>query len=119
MKHLPIGQYSKIYGKTISNRVMENFLEAGYSDVGASEIVSLTGISKPKVYQTIEEFMKKGYIIKSRVVGRTQLYKLNKENMIVRIFLRNFNECLQIVANEYSKKKDSTNVNIAVSAKTL
>ena len=59
MKHLPAGQYCIIYGKTLSNRVMENFLEASHMDISAMSIVDLTGISKPKVYQIIEEFMKK------------------------------------------------------------
>ena len=120
MKHLPAGQYCIIYGKTLSNRVMENFLEASHMDISAMSIVDLTGISKPKVYQIIEEFMKKGYVVKSRMVGRTQMYKLNKENVIVKIFMRNFSECLKMTTEQYTtKSKDSNNIKTIASTKTF
>lgn len=35
-------------------------------------------------------------------IGKTQLYKLNKDNIRVKIFLRNFEECLRLVIEENS-----------------
>ena len=44
------------------------------------------------------------------IVGKTQLYILNKSNLRVKLFLRNFKECLKIVAEEYKNK----NINLTV-----
>ena len=42
----------------------------------------------------IKEFEEKEYLKKSRIIGKTQLYLLNKGNKRVKLFLRNFKECL-------------------------
>ena len=118
--NLPYGQYCEIYGKTLRNRVLEFFLEAYFADIAVSEITDLSNISKPKAYQIIDEFIKKGFVIKSRVIGKTQMYKLNTENPIVKIYIRNFKECLNMVFEQYSKKKTSnSSARVAVSAKGI
>ena len=61
-------------------------------------------ISKPKAYEIIGEFEKKGYLKKSRIVGKTQLYILNKENSRVKLFLNDFKECLRLVVEENSEE---------------
>jgi len=102
---MPIGIYCEIYGKTLQNKVLEFFLEAYDSDIAASEIITLSNISKPKVYQIIEELKKKDYVIKSRIIGKTQLYKLNNDNPIVKIFIRNFKECLGLRIKTHSASR--------------
>ena len=104
---LPIGHYCKIYGNNTTNRVIEYFLECEYTMVAIGDMAKDIGISRPKAYQIVDEFLKKGYVVKDRVIGKTQLYRINKENSIVKIFIRNFNECLNMVANEYSKSHSS------------
>lgn len=99
---------------------MEYFLEATDTDIAVSTIIEWSGISKPKVYQIVEDFIKKNYVIKSRIIGRTQLYKLNKNNPVVKIFIRNFNECLNMVIEENSKKnKNTINTKILVTTKNI
>ena len=97
--------YCDIYGYTIENRVLSTFLCSAELGVAACDISRLEKISKPKVYEVINAFMKKGYVIKGRVVGKTQLYNLNTTHPHVKIFLRNFRECLRMVAEEYSEKE--------------
>ena len=103
---IPVGKYCEIYGNTLSNQVMEFFLEAYDSDVAVSEITGLSHISKPKVYDIIDEFMRKKLVMKSRVIGKTQMYKLNTGNPVVKIYIRNFKECLDMVAAQHSKSKN-------------
>jgi sugar-specific transcriptional regulator TrmB len=119
---IPVGKYCEIYGNTKENIVMEYLLEAYDSDMAASEIYMLEKISKPKVYQIIDKFIKKGIVIKSRVIGKTQMYKLNTENPIVKIYMRNFKECLNMVSEQYSKKKrpaTNSSARVAVNAKSF
>jgi sugar-specific transcriptional regulator TrmB len=101
------GVFCEIYGSSIYNRILEYFLENYELDIAASDIVKDLGISKPKVYQIIESFLQKKFIIKSRIIGKTQLYKLDKQNKIVKLFLENFKRCLDIVCEEYSAKKEA------------
>ncbi len=105
MKKDKVGAFCETYGATIENRVLEYLLENQDLDVAVGDLAKELNISRPKVYDVIEDFEKKGYVVKSRIVGKTQLHKLNKDNLRVKIFLRNFDECLQLVIDEHSGKK--------------
>jgi len=95
------GVFCETYGNTIKNRVLEYLLENQDLDFAVGDMAKELGISKPKAYEVIKEFEKKKYVHKSRIVGKTQLYILTKENKRVRLFLRDFKECLKLVAEEY------------------
>ena len=98
-----IGVFCETYGNTTINRVWEFLMENQETDFAIGDMSEEVGISRPKAYQIIEEFESKDYVKKSRIVGRTKLYRLNRENRIVKIFLRNFMECLRMVAEEYQE----------------
>ena len=97
-----IGAFCETYGNTIPNRILEYLMENGDLDFAVGDMAKEIQISKPKAYEIIGEFEKKGYVKKSRIVGKTQLYILNKENSRVKLFLDNFKECLRIIAQEQS-----------------
>ncbi len=102
MTRYKYGQFCEVYGKTLTNLLWEHVLcFDNYIDVGfvAKEI----GISRPKAYKLIYEFLEKKYLVKQRMVGKTQLYRLNKEHPIVKIHLRNFRECGRMVVEKYKK----------------
>ena len=116
----PPGKYCEIYGFTVRNRVVEYFLENLGTEIAVGNMAKEIGISRPKAYQIIDELMRRNYVLKDRIIGKTQLYQLNKDNLIVKIFMRNFNECLNIIVEEHSKKKTSnSSARIAVSAKGI
>ncbi len=119
MKKGDIGAFCETYGATIENLVLEYLLENQDLDVAVGDMAKELDISRPKAYEVTEDFENKGYVVKSRVVGKTQLYKLNKANIRVKIFLRNFEECLRLVIDEHSGKKPmvSAPMGIGVSAK--
>lgn len=105
------GAFCKTYGCTISNRVLEYMLENQDMDFAVSDMAKEIEISKPKAYEIIDNYEKKGYIQKSRLVGKTQLFILNKNNRRVKLFLSDFKECLKIVADEYSEVSFDSEVN--------
>ncbi|MGV8150501.1 MAG: helix-turn-helix transcriptional regulator [Candidatus Woesearchaeota archaeon] len=121
MKFHEYDAFCDTYGRTLNNLVWGHFLTNANGGTAVGDMAKEIGISRPKAYQIVEEFLKKGYIKKSRVFGKTQIYALNEENPVVKIFQRNFKECLNIVAGQYSKKKttSSTSTRIAVSAKGI
>ncbi len=112
------GAFCETYGATIENGVLEYLLENQDLDIAIGDMAKELNISKPKAYEIIKEFEKKDYIIKTRIVGKTQLYKLNKKNIRVKIFLRNFDECLQLVIEEHSNKSStiSAPMNIGIAS---
>lgn len=100
------GAFCKTYGQTIDNLILEYLLENKGLDFAVGDMAKELEISKPKAYEVIKDFENKGYIKKSRIIGKTQLYILNKDNRRVQLFLRDFNECLKIIVEEYSKKEE-------------
>ena len=97
------GIFCEVYGCTLKNLAWEHFLTC--SETTAGDMAKDIGISRPKAYQIISEFEKRNYIKKGKIFGKTHLYSLNKDNSIVKIYKRNFNECLKMVVDEYKTKK--------------
>ena len=108
------GAFCETYGATIENQVLEYLLENQDLDVAVGDMAKELDISRPKAYDVTENFENKEYLVKSRVVGKTQLYKLNKANIRVKIFLRNFDECLQLVIDEHSGKRPTVNAPMSI-----
>ena len=100
-----IGAFCEMYGITMDNYILEYLLENQYIDFAIGDMAKELKISKPKAYEIIKKFEKKGYVKKSRIIGKTQLYILNKENIKVKLFMRNFKECLNLVIEEYAEQK--------------
>lgn len=114
MRKGELGAFCETYGATIENQVLEYLLENQDLDVAVGDMAKELDISRPKAYDVTEDFEKKGYLVKSRIVGKTQLYKLNKANIRVKIFLRNFDECLQLVIDEHSGKRPMINAPMSI-----
>jgi predicted transcriptional regulator len=99
------GCFCEVYGTTLDNRILELILVNGECDWAIGDIARDLKISRPKAYEVIADFEKKGIVKKTRIIGRTQLYTINKDNPISKIYLRNFNECLNMVVEEYTTPK--------------
>ena len=96
------GAFCEVYGNTIGNMVMEYLLENRGLDFAVGDMAKELGISRPKAYDVMKSFEKQGYACKSRVIGKTQPYLLDKGNERVKLFIKSFNECLRIIAEENS-----------------
>ena len=99
-----IGAFCEVYGNTIRNRILEYLLENQDLDFAVGDMAKELGISKPKAYDIIKEFVRIGYVKKSRIIGKTQLIMLNREDKRVKLFLKDFRECLRLVAEESGNK---------------
>ena len=108
------GIFCEVYGNTISNRVLEFFLENQELGIAVGDMSKELGISRPKAYSEIEKLLSKNYISPSRVVGRTQLYVLNKSNLRVKLFVKDFKECLKILIKEDYSFDESSSESIVV-----
>ena len=102
------GVFCEVFGISIRNRILEEILTSESLDWAVGDIAKDLEISRPKAYQIIEEFKKKGYIKKSRMIGKTQLYLINKENKHIKVLLKAFKECLNMVMDECIKKEKKT-----------
>lgn len=94
------GIFWETYGKTIQNLILEYLLENQDLDIAIGDMSKELKISKPKAYEIMKSFEKKSIIKKSRVVSKTQLYKLNKQNGLVQLYLASFNQCLKLVIEQ-------------------
>lgn len=95
-----IGAFCEVYGMTIENQILEYLLENQDLDIAVGDMAEELHISRPKAYQVIKEFEEKEYVKKSRIIGNTQLYRLNKTNKRTQLFLSDFKKCLHLVAEE-------------------
>lgn len=100
-----MGAFCSIYGNTIENQVLEFILENNAIDFAVGDMAKQLEISRPKAYQAVDYFIKKGFLVKSRIIGKTQLYLINKENKVVQMLLKSFKDCLKIVAEEHGTIK--------------
>lgn len=95
--------FCELYGDSIRNRILERLLENQGLDFAAGDLAKEVGISRPKAYEWINEFEAKGLVKKSRTVGNTQLYLLNKENNLAKLLIQSFKACLRQTAETHSE----------------
>jgi predicted DNA-binding transcriptional regulator len=113
--------FCDVYGRTLNNLVWGHFL-TWRTGVAVGDMAKEIGISRPKAYQIVDEFLKKGYIKRDRIFGKTQIYLLNEEHPVAKIYIRNFKECINMVVEQYSTKKktiSNSSIRVAVNAKGL
>lgn len=106
------GAFCDVYGDTIENQILEYLLENQDLDIAIGDMAHELVISRPKAYQVIALFEEKVYVSKSRVIGNTQLYKLNKTSKHVQLFLHDFKECLRLVICKH-QQPDSNFIHVA------
>ena len=61
-------------------KIVETFAEHFVHELSAPDISRMTGIVKTTVYRHVRALEKEGIVKKTRRVGNTQLYRLDKEN---------------------------------------
>ncbi|MBT7903600.1 hypothetical protein HN587_07085 [Candidatus Woesearchaeota archaeon] len=102
------GAFCELYGKTLRNKVLEQILERGRLDFAVSDLLEEINISKPKLYEIIRELEETNILVKSRIVGPTQLFLLNTNSQKVRLLNKNFKECLKLIIETVTTIKVST-----------
>ena len=100
------GAFCEVFGIAPKNRILEFFLEMRELDFSIGDIAKETGLNRATAYNTMEELLKKGYIVPTRKVSGGQLYKLNGEREEVKVLIKSFNLILKEVANEYAVERN-------------
>lgn len=92
-------------GVTFRNEVLEYFLMCRELDIAIADIIEEYNLNKATTYTVINELLAKGIITTTRKIGNTQLYKINRENIISQQLIKLFDSCLAKVAEKYRKKE--------------
>lgn len=84
--------FVKTFGRTPKIILLDFLLDNDIFDYSKSEIAQHTGISRVTLDRYWDPLIKDKILIKSREIGRATLFKLNKQNIIVKklIELDNF-----------------------------
>ena len=97
-----IGEFARVFGATPRNRILEFFLALRTLDYAIGDVARECSLNRATTYNTMAELAHEGIVVPSRVVGRTQLYKLNMAKDTVKKLLEVFDLLLAKVADEYS-----------------
>ena len=100
----PKSKFVRILGESPLIKVLDFFLENIVYDYSKSEIARETGVSRVTLQEIIERLEKMGVIKKTRISGKAQMYKLNRDNEIARN-LRDFDLTIRGLKKQESGKK--------------
>ena len=98
------GEFCVLFGVSIRNQVLETFLESASIDLAGVDIAEFLDISKPSVYAAIKELEEQDFIKKTRVIGRTQLYTLNRDNPRIVLMLKIMDDMIDYILDEQTQK---------------
>lgn len=76
------------FGDTPQLRVIDFMLENHFFDFPLTEIARESNVSYNSLKSFVNDFIKTGFLIKTRRVGKSDYYKLNLENEFVKNLLK-------------------------------
>lgn len=71
-----------ILGDNPTNKVLDFFIINQYWDYSSSQISGETGVNFKTLQELIPKLIKKGFLIKTRRVGKADLYAFNRDNTV-------------------------------------
>lgn len=75
--------FLKQFGDTPQLRVIDFFMDNSIFDFPLTEIARESNVSYNSLKSFINDFLKNGFITKTRKVGKSDYYKINKENPFI------------------------------------
>jgi AraC-like DNA-binding protein len=82
-------EYQSILLKTLGNwpklRIIDFFLDNPFFDFTKKEVIEALGMSKQTFYKYFADIEKYEIVVVSRRIGRAKLYKINPENLMVKM----------------------------------
>lgn len=73
----------KILGVSPTGKLLEHFLICHEFDYTVADLHDATKLSRITIEKVIKTMVEDELIIKTRMIGKSQLYKINKKNAIV------------------------------------
>ena len=83
----PKSVFVSIFGETPFIRALDFFLIYDDFDYSKCQIADETGIARMTMDKIWDELIKKEIIVKTRTIGRAEMYRLNKKNPVVKTLL--------------------------------
>ena len=80
--------FLKQFGDTPQLRVIDFFLDNSIFDFPLTEIARESNVSYNSLKSFIDDFLKSNFLVKTRKVGKSDYYKINKENNFVLNLIR-------------------------------
>src|SRR3989338_9581125 len=77
--------FVETFGETPIVKVLDFFLTFDSFDYSKSSVSEETGVSRITLDKIWEDFVQKKIIVKTREIGRAEMYKLNKESSIAKV----------------------------------
>lgn len=74
-----------MFGDDPKTRIVAALLSERDRDLNKSDIARLAGISRPSVYGPIEDLVEKGIVVRTREVGNSPMFAINRESAAVRL----------------------------------
>jgi len=80
--------YLDTFGESPLIKVLDFFLTFPSFDYSKTQVANEVGISRITIEKIWKELIKKEIIVKTRSIGKAELYKLNTENPRVKILMK-------------------------------
>ena len=77
--------FVETFGETPAVKVLDFFLNFDSFDYSKSQVAEETSVSRITLNKIWKELIKQKIIVKTRSIGRADMYKLDKENPRVRV----------------------------------
>lgn len=97
-----IGIFCEAFGDTPRNQLLEFFLEMRSTDFGIADVAKELKMNKATAYNVAKELIQRKIIIHCRIIGKTQTYKLNTQNILVKGLMKAHNELMKNLIQEKS-----------------
>jgi len=98
--------FLETFGDSPVNRVLDFLIVFDQFDYSMMDIAKKAGVGYSTLKELIKELLKKGLIIQSRISGKSKMYKLNKDNPLVKKFVEFYWDITEEVVNKELKKKE-------------
>lgn len=96
----------KVLGRSPKMKILDYLLDFPTNDFTKKEIIETLGMSKQTFYKYFGDLEEVGIVKVNRTVGKAKLYKVNRENTIVRDLVNMERKMsLQIAEHEETKLK--------------
>lgn len=77
-----------VIGGSAENMILDFLIGGIGMDYSKKDIAEGCGLSRPTVYKLLPKMLKDGAVKKTRMLGRSELYSINKENKKVQYLLK-------------------------------
>lgn len=104
MNKIKGGQFCNVFGNNPRNKIIEFLIETRELDYSIGDIAKETNLNRATTYNIVTELINEKYIIPTRRVSNSQLYKLNESKEEVKILIKVFNMILNKIVEKHSEK---------------